>query len=189
MVNRVTYYLHYDLDDNHNVIIKNELFDEWLVDIMNKSCELNIILIDRFGIANSKTDDIVNEFVKDCKSKDRNRYCPYPYNDGFNQFPELLIRFISNLIREMTFKGVHDFDVIQRYSGESFGISVPDDLVLEEKREELLAYGPDDLFAILSIGNVFNCVVAAFYLWLYRTDRLYDKSDETNLLKFKIGLH
>ena len=52
MINTVTYYLHYDIDDNQNIIIKNELFEEMLITIMNRYCELKITLIDRFGIAN-----------------------------------------------------------------------------------------------------------------------------------------
>ena len=77
MVNTVTYYLRYDIDDDRNVIIQNESFNDMITDIMNRSCDLKLTLIDRFGMANSKTDDIVNEFVNDCRKKDDNRYCPY----------------------------------------------------------------------------------------------------------------
>ena len=188
-MNRVTYYLHYDMDNDRNVVIKNEYFKEMLVDLMNRPCELNVILIDRFGISNSKTDDIVNEFIKDCKERDGSRYCPYPYNDGFKHFPELLTMFIGNLFRVLNSWSVAVFDVFRRQSEGYFVVTVPEGFLSKEKEDEFTALGANDLFAEFSFEDVFNYVTPSFYLWLYNTDMLYDKSDKTNLLKFKIGLH
>lgn len=190
MINTVTYYLHYDIDDNQNIIIKNELFEEMLINIMNRYCELKITLIDRFGIANSKMDDIINEFVKDCKQNDRHRYCPYMFNDDFIQFPAMLKSFTEGLIKEFNTIHARNFEVFNNKARIYFKVSMPDEYISEEKKEEYLSLGANELFAeTISNKVIVENVLPAFYNYLYKENRLSDKSDETNLFMYKIGLN
>jgi len=187
MTNTVTYYLRYDLDENRNVIIQNESFDYMITDIMNKSCGLKLTLIDRFGIVNSKTDDIVNEFVHDCKERDENRYCPYLYDDDYEMFPIVLKNFISGLLKVLKTPYEGDFDVFN--SKTVFRVDIPSEYVSDEKREEFLGLGPDYLIAQFSQNVIVENVLPAFYLNLFNRGKLSEKSLDTNLRKYKIGLH
>ena len=190
MINIVTYHLRYDLDSNHNVIIQNESFDDMMTVMMNRRGEIKITLVDRFGIANSKIDDIVNEFIKDCRQKDGHRYCPYVYNDRFAQFSSVLKSFIGGLIKEVNSVHVREFEVFNRKETVRFKVDIPDEYVTEEKREEFIGLGANDLFAEpFSSKVILENVMPAFYVSLYDTNRLSDKSDETNLFMFKIGLN
>ena len=188
MVNSVTYYLRYDLDDDHNIIIQNESFDDMITDIMNRSCGLKLTLIDRFGIANSKTDDIVNEFVNDCRQRDDNRYCPYSYNDNYEKFPVVLKSFISGLLKIMISPFEGEFDVFN--SKTYFRVNISSEYVSEENKEEFLGLGPDDLFAQpLPQKVIIENILPVFYLNLYNTDMLSEKSRYTDLRKYRIGIH
>ncbi len=188
MVNTVTYFLHYDLDDDKNVVIGNESFDDMITAVMNMPCGLKLTLIDRFGIANSKMDDIVNEFVNDCRQRDDNRYCPYPYNDGFGSFPAVLKSFIGGLLEVTRRSFAGDFDVFN--SQTLFRVKIPAEYLSAEKIEEFLALGPDDLFAQPFPHRVFvENILPAYYLDLYAAGKLSEKSGDTDLRKYKIGLH
>ena len=189
MTNTIIYYLQYELDENGKVIIKNELFDEMLADIMNRQCELKLTLIDPFGIANSKIDDIVNEFIRDCKDKDSGRYCPYDHHDDYFFFPSVFKSFVEGLIEAPKLSYMDNFDVFNNQAGIYFKAYIPDEYVSEHKKEEFLALGPDDLMAAFPQEVMIRYILPRFYYCLYSMDRLSEKSDDTNLLKYKTGLH
>ncbi len=188
MTNTTTYYLHYDIDGKGKVVIQNESFDDMLISIMKKPFELKLTMIDRFGIANSKLDDIINEFIKDYRQKGHHSF-PFKSNDGFKSFPDIFKKFVNGLIDSMHNPYSGDFDVLNRTAKISFRVDIPGEYVTQEKREEFKALGPDYLIA-QSYPEVvyYESILPAFYLALYKIDRLSDKTDATDLIKYEIGL-
>ncbi len=187
--NVVTYYLHWKFDEDL-VVIENKDFDRHISSMMEGKVNLNIVLIDEFGVSNSKIDDIANQFIKDCQNRNGDRFCPYLFSDtDYHNFPACFRIFLANLFRALRNESYeYDFEVfVKRTTGDYFRVSIPATYVPEAKFKEFLIMGPDGLFAQFHPEIIFDYVLPKFYLYMFDTDRLGSDVKEANLLNYNIG--
>ncbi len=193
MKNLVTFYLHWEYDSSDNVIIQNKNLDACLIKALVYKQNVKFVFIDENGISNSKLDLIVTEFVKDCQSDNKNRYNPYLNKKDYSLFPDAFKGFVTNLFK-IAFKkdnmsGGKPFLVFLRKNANNyFEVNLPTQLVSKEEEERWKALGPDDLFASFSPSVIFEYILPRFYLFLFESDKLEDKTEQTNLLHYLIGL-
>jgi hypothetical protein len=188
--NIVTYYIRWEFDDKNEVVIRNNDFDIQLTSLMMNKIAIKPILVDDYGISNSKINEAVDKFLRICKEQDLKHYCPYRNKDNYQSFAPIFRAFLNNLLRTFKESTGYLFDVfVDRYSGDYFKVYIPFEYCPKEKYEDFIALGPDDLIAKFSPQIIFDYVFPRFLLYLFDTDRLDANCKEADLLSYKIGLH
>ena len=191
MKNVSTFYCHWKKDLAGNVLILNKDFDLYFASSMNRGTEIEVILIDESGISNSKIDAIATEFIRESKAQDRKRYVPFVNKDHFASFPKVFVRFLKDLIASFApdldrQTKLELFREMER--GRFFSAYIPDDLVPQDKKDNLLGLGPDHLFAAFPPDVIFDYVLPRFYCFLFDNDLLGKGGKETDLATYMVAL-
>ena len=117
----------------------------------------------------------ITEIVQTCELKDIENLMKFNRKMAVNTFVEVDEKEIP-------------IDIITYDKKMYFCVDIPKDIISSEKREELIALGPDYISGGLSNNVIFDYILAPFYWFLYKND-LLNNEKYCDLCKYTFGLH
>ena len=167
-----------------------KILDENFDSIMDYLIGLNTItrlyLIDETNVVDLHINTIVNKYISDCKLDANTRPLAV---DG-----KKVGQFIINLLKYIQTAGnfytppedTIAFDIINS-KRQYFYVYIPNKYFSKDKYDDLFNLGPDYISAKLSGDIIFEYVLPAFYIFLFKND-LLDDPKSNNLSNYMIGL-